>query len=207
MACLACIKLPPPFRGFASAGTFRERSLAQLPENVLILCCFWIGCYIIIHRILYTSRGMAYLTFMDVWKLEASLSSYLLGMTTCYPLVRLRERNLEKGTLYPEGMENYLSFSPLHHSVRQREDCILSAGLIRPRFGWGSREKYWASEKKGTRHWEEKLGAEYREELNQARNRVQSLGFWGFVVRCVFFTVYEWKWADATSSCIVRPFD
>jgi hypothetical protein len=29
-------------------------------------------------------------------------------MTTCYPLVRLRERNLEKGTLYPEGMQNYL---------------------------------------------------------------------------------------------------
>lgn len=35
-------------------------------------------------------------------------------------------------------------FSPLHHSVWQREDYILSACLIRPRFGSGkSREIFW----------------------------------------------------------------
>jgi hypothetical protein len=54
-----------PSRGFASAGKFQERSLAQLPNKVLILCCFRIGC-IAIYKILYTSRGMAYLTFSDV---------------------------------------------------------------------------------------------------------------------------------------------
>ena len=112
-------------------------------------------------------------------------------MTTCYPLVRLRERNLEKGTLYPEGMQNYLlTIAPFGKAKRR----FYSFWGVSPAEIWIREVEgiIWASEENGTRHWEEKLGAEYRG---------QSLGFYGSL--CMNGNELMIR----PSLCIIRPFD